>query len=123
VGTILPEDKGMQILLIVLSLYYALKDRDALSSVALGLSVAFKGLGIFIYPMMATIWWKSGNKKITDHFSQRSQRIGLPGDTDAVFPEVFWMMQGRPQTNVNAMPIHGSIWRLPAHIVGDKWVI
>ncbi len=50
-GTIFSEDKGLQILFMLLGVYFAKEKRILLSSVFIGFSIAFKGLGFFMLPI------------------------------------------------------------------------
>ena len=56
-GTAMPEDKGTQILLMLLALLYAKERKLLLSAVFLSGAIAFKGLGVFIAPLCA--WYLS----------------------------------------------------------------
>jgi hypothetical protein len=47
-GSVIPEDKGIQILLMLLAAIFSKEKNILLSAIFLGFSVAFKGLGVFI---------------------------------------------------------------------------
>jgi hypothetical protein len=67
-GTVTPEDKGMQTLLMAGALLCLLaagnKLIDAVGVILLGLSIAFKALGVFLLPVYFSILNQRGNSKI-----------------------------------------------------------
>jgi hypothetical protein len=137
-GVLIPEEKGVQILLMLGALLAARFDRWVVSAVLLGGSVAFKGLGVFIAPLC--LWYVTGayadkdftrpfliSKVLSYLFSRRSGvYIGLSvGVTLACFapflPEVLTMMTTRLDSNLNSTePTHGSIWRFAYWLMGDS---
>jgi len=125
-GIMIPEEKNLQIVFMLSSLYFALKTRLFLSSVLLGCSVAFKGLGVFIGPILLFIWLEK-----TKGYPHRYMRIFSLCVISLIFcfiwfvpyyPEVFTMMYRRFSGGGSSV-IHGSLWTLIYPIIGDYWKI
>jgi hypothetical protein len=124
-GTVIPQDKGFEILLMVgASLCCFSKKswiRVQLGPAILGLSVAFKGLGIFLAPWYFYAVCRLSEKKGTDLFlfffwSGVFTFIWfLP-----YFPEVLNMMKARIAGNVST-PAHGSMWVWISEIAPQWW--
>lgn len=120
-GTLLPEDKGLQILLIVAALHFAKKKNFVLGSLLLGWSIAFKGFGVFIAPL-CLYYFLNEPSSLKDVFETAGmKKAGLFIVATTVFAlqpfilymtEVFDMLFGRLDQNLNAMaPSHSSVWR------------
>jgi len=117
-GGALPEDKGVQILLMLVTLACYLSDREGIwywgGAVFLGLSIAFKGLGIFLAPLFASRFLKSGTRS-----SIRPLVFALvvAGVVVAWLPP-FWpgvaeMVKTRLLLASRSQPQHSSIWVFP----------
>jgi hypothetical protein len=132
-GTILPEDKGIQILFMVSALFFSRSKnkllRIYLGSFLLGASVAFKGLGIFLVPLCtyyavfesAPITKESFKKKLGEGFLY----LFLSGFFALIwflpfYPHVMNMIIARLSSGVG-LPQHGSIWRSLYLFSPDYW--
>lgn len=123
-GAVIPEEKGLQILFMLTAFYFAREKKWAISAILLGMSVAFKGLGVFIAPLCLyevtaqdKVPWKKGGYYVL--LSAAATVIWfLP-----YMPEVFTMMQGRLSSNIDSTPQHGSIW-VPVYLLSPQhWEI
>jgi hypothetical protein len=114
-GTIYPEDKGLEILLILVAIICALSKRKFLryylGAFFLGLSIAFKGLGIFFVPFyliqIFTLKKYNLNNIIASLviLSISSLIWFIP-----FLPYVITMMTDRLSSNSTGIPIHASMW-------------
>lgn len=129
-GVLLPEDKGVQILLMISAIYFSKKKYLIASTLALGWSVAFKGLGIFIAPLC--LYYFIGEPKSLQTSEKNIFRNAfvfmLLSAVFAVQPFIFYlpevteMMFQRLDQNVNALiPIHSSPWRMVYLMFPDSW--
>jgi hypothetical protein len=126
-GTIFPEDKGVQTLLMICTLACILSDRwrrvAYMGAVALGLSIAYKGLGIFLLPLF-----------IVRLFSYKARSLwqiilsfSLCAVTTCVWflpfgaSRVFQMGKGRLLINSAGLPQHASMWVWLARELPDYW--
>ena len=122
-----PEDKGIQILLMLVAML-ALKSKERrlwllLSPCALGLSVAFKGLGIFLLPWGVFKVWQGSRERVKDLFvfallfTAFSAVWALP-----FLPEVLDMVRSRLANNVIEAPGHASIWAWISSVLPRAWL-
>lgn len=137
-GIVFPNDKGPQTLLMTLAVFCALSGSGGwllLSAAFLGMSIAFKGLGVFLVPLCAC--YVLNKKGFTFDLKEIQQLLTAPrvyvylGAT-AFFafiwfvpflPEVFGMMNNRLAGGTSMQsPVHSSIWRLAHDVAGDLWV-
>ncbi len=128
-GVLAPEDKGVQILLMVAACLCALSPKRWVrlfpGAVFLGLSVAFKGLGVFLVPWYFWMSYQAGGRKL----SHLALVAGVSGFFALVWfvpflPEVLDMMQGRLSGNLGgSAPYHASIWVLAYKAWPDYWRI
>ncbi len=130
VGNVLPEDKSLQTLLILASIYLAKEKKWVVSAVLLGLSVAFKGLGVFIAPFALYLVLDEP----ANIFRLKSSQIwkGLAYTTIALLAAVVWflpympgiitMMQTRLSSNIDVEPGHASIWTILYEWFPNGWV-
>ncbi|MBF0215856.1 MAG: hypothetical protein HQL30_02560 [Candidatus Omnitrophica bacterium] len=125
-GCIYPEDKGIETLLIIGAILASKSGgyfvKFYLSACLLGLSVAFKGLGVFIIPLCAyNVFGRPGDLNILLSGKAARRLLGYLTLT-AIFaliwhlpytPHVFDMMASRMSQNVYAaVPKYGSMWRI-----------
>ncbi|MBX2959213.1 MAG: hypothetical protein KF732_04585 [Flavobacteriales bacterium] len=130
-GAIFPEDKGLQILLMLLAILLAIDRKWFLSSIFLGCSIAFKGLGVFIIPL-CLFFLINENQKIHKSNKKQFKLILLYLSLTFFFsiiwflpymPEIFEMMKKRIEMNLGSevIPEHGSIWVIVMNIFPNKW--
>lgn len=127
-GTFLSEDKGIQILvmLLVIVTIYSNKKKTWLyfGSILLGLSIAFKGLGIFLVPIVfAGIIYRKDIQ-----ISGKIIFLLVTAFCSFVWfipftPDVFHMMSLRLRENNITFPEHGSIWVWIYHLVPSSWLL
>lgn len=129
-GVLLPEDKGVQILLMLGALYFSKKRWLFMATLCLGWSVAFKGLGVFIAPLC--LYYFIGEPNILRAKDSRIYKKAVLFTLLSIIfaiqpfiyylPEVIKMMFQRLDQNVNALiPIHSSPWRFVQIIFPDTW--
>jgi len=125
-GIYMPEEKNLQIVLMLSSLYCALKSRLFLSSILLGCSVAFKGIGVLIGPILLFIWMEK-----TNDYPHRYMRIFFLCALSLIscfiwfipyYPEVFTMMYVRLSGGASYAG-SSSPWALIYPLIGDYWKI
>ncbi|WP_147243340.1 hypothetical protein [Chitinophaga flava] len=126
-GAIIPEEKGLQILLMLGAFYFAREKRLLLSAVLLGMSVAFKGLGAFIAPLCLFEILDRG----VPFYDKTQIRKGILYVLLSVaaclvwflpyMPEVFSMMNTRLSTNIDSVPVHSAVWVLGYRLAPDHW--
>jgi hypothetical protein len=131
-GSVNPEDKGLQTLLMLSAIYFAKNNKWILSAVLLGLSVAFKGLGVFVAPLCLFIIL--GEPKNFLKISRPQILKGLAYTLLAIFftivwfipylPDVITMMKDRLASNTGrAEPAHGSIWTIFFASFPGSWFV
>ncbi len=116
-GSIVPEDKGLQTLFMLSAVWLAKDEKWILSSVLLGISVAYKGLGVFISPVC--LFFILGQPENIFRLNSSQFKKGIIYILLSVFfaaiwflpymPDVLHMMQGRLSSNFDVEPAHGSI--------------
>jgi hypothetical protein len=129
-GSIIPEDKGLQTLFMVSAVWLAKDKKLILSSVFLGISVAYKGLGIFISPLC--LFFILGQPQNIFRINSSQIKKGIIYTFLSLLfaaiwflpytPEVFTMMQARLTSNLNIEPGHGSIWTIPYEVFPKNWI-
>ena len=129
-GSIVPEDKGLQTLFMLLAVWLAKDKKWILSSVLLGISVAYKGLGIFISPLC--LFFIMGQPENIFRINSSQLKKGAIYTLLSLFfaaiwflpymPEVISMMLGRLSSNLNVDPGHGSIWTIVYKSFPEYWV-
>jgi hypothetical protein len=130
-GTFLPEDKGVQILLMVGAIYFSKEKKFFLATLFLGWSVAFKGLGVFIAPVC--LYYYLGEIKRSEILTQvalkRSILFTLAAMIFALQPFILYlsdivgMMKLRLIQNlVSESPEHSSIWVYTRILFPDWWM-
>lgn len=132
-GTVVPEDKGMQILLMLLAIYYAKEKNWMLSSILLGFSIAFKGLGVFVLPICLFFIAEEPKNilKIKWPIIKKSLQYLVLTFISAmvwVFPfvvDIYAMTKKRMAMNMGSevIPEHGSIWKLLMDFSPNNWGI
>ncbi len=132
-GSVNPEDKGLQTLFMLSAVYFAKNKNLFLSSVLLGCSVAFKGLGIFISPIC--LYFIIGEPENIFKIDRQQIKKGVIYTLLSLFfaivwfipymPHVLTMMQDRLTSNLNseAEPVHGSIWTIIYPFLPGTWII
>jgi hypothetical protein len=130
-GTVIPEDKGVQTLLMLSSLYLAKERKIIPSAVLLGFSVAFKGLGVFIYPLAAYLI----TGEPSNIFKLKTDQVKKALIFTLIFiisagiwflpymPGILEMMKGRISGNMGAgvEPGHASIWTVVFNRFPERW--
>ena len=129
-GSIIPEDKGLQTLFMLLAVWLAKDKKWILSSVLLGISVAYKGLGIFISPLC--LFFIMGQPENIFRINSSQLKKGAIYTLLSLFfaaiwflpymPEVISMMLARLSSNLNVDPGHGSIWTSVYKSFPGNWV-
>ena len=129
-GSIVPEDKGLQTLFMLLAVWLAKDKKWTLSSVLLGISVAYKGLGIFISPLC--LFFIMGQPENIFRINSSQLKKGAIYTLLSLFfaaiwflpymPEVISMMLARLSSNLNVDPGHGSIWTSVYKSFPGNWV-
>ncbi len=126
-GTIITEEKGIEILLLTLTLLCSFSRRKKiwffLGAFMLGLSIAFKGLGIFLLPIFIVKIIKSRKNYIRDLLVF----VFITGLTIFIWfipfsPHVFQMMYSRLWEN-SIMPARVSAWVFLLPIIPYSWNI
>ncbi len=129
-GSLVPEDKGLQTLFMLSAVWLAKDKKWILSSVLLGISVAYKGLGVFISPLclFLVIGEPENIFRINIHQLTRGFIYTLLSMFFAAIwfipymPDVLTMMQGRLMSNLEVEPAHGSIWTLVFKVFPANWL-
>jgi hypothetical protein len=125
-GGVLPEDKGIQILLMLATLACYLSDRESIwfwgGGVFLGLSIAFKGLGIFLAPLFVSKLLKSGTGSRMRPLVFALVVAGVV----VVWLPPFWpgvaeMVKTRLLLASRSLPQHSSIWVTPYVYFPSAW--
>jgi hypothetical protein len=129
-GSIVPEDKGLQTLFMLSAVWLAKDKKWILSSVMLGISVAYKGLGIFISPLC--LFFIIGQPENIFRINSSQLKKGVIYTLLSLFfatiwflpymPDVLTMMQGRLSLNLDVEPGHGSIWTFVLKVFPGNWV-
>jgi hypothetical protein len=128
-GSIIPEDKGLQTLFMISAVWLAKEKKWILGSVLLGISVAYKGLGVFISPLCLFFILDQPENIFSINSSQLKKAtiyILLSLFFAIVWflpymPDVLTMMQGRLSSNLNVEPDHGSIWTTVFKAFPGNW--
>lgn len=130
-GVIFPEDKGLQILLMLLAILFAIDRKWFISSIFLGCSIAFKGLGFFIIPLCLFLIINENQKITKINKNQLKLSIAYISLTFVFaiiwflpyMPEIFEMMKKRMEMNLGSevVPEHGSIWLIVMNNFPDQW--
>jgi len=126
-GVAYPEDKGIQILLMLGAIACWLSDDDRIwfwgGAVLLGLSIAFKGLGIFLVPIFA-----SRLLALPTRVWSRSFVFALVAFLVAAVwflpfgpAGVIHMVETRMNVGSNPQPFHASIWVFPSRYLPSGW--
>ena len=129
-GSIVPEDKGLQTLLMLSAAWLAKDKKLLLSSVLLGISVAYKGVGIFISPLC--LFFIMDQPQNIFRLGASQVKNGLIYTLLSLLfaalwflpytPEIFTMMHSRLTSNLNYEPTHGSIWTLVFKRFPETWI-
>lgn len=132
-GNIFSEDKGLQILFMLCAVYFAREKKWLLSSVILGISIAFKGVGVLILPMC--LFFIIGEPKNIFKIGYTQIKLLLLYIFFVVLfssvwfitfmPDVIEMIQSRTQSNigVNISPEHSSPWIFAKKIFPANWAL
>lgn len=133
-GTCLPEDKGIQILLMLLAIHTSRSSNSRflpfLSAFFLGASVAFKGLGIFIAPACFHFAVFKGRRLSFALLREKAAAMALYTGV-SVIATFFWfapfmadvlgMMKLRMASNLVSVPQHASPWVLAHRLLPSHW--
>src|SRR4030042_6083614 len=108
-GSIIPEDKGLQTLFMLSAVWLAKDKKLILSSILLGISVAYKGLGIFISPLC--LFFIMGQPENIFRINSSQVKKGVIYTLLSLLfaaiwflpytPEVFTVMHSRLTSNLN----------------------
>ncbi|HQL64171.1 MAG TPA: hypothetical protein PLQ35_18000 [bacterium] len=129
-GVRLPEDKGIQILLMLLSLYFAGSAKKIyLSALFLGASVAFKGIGLIMLPLaLYYALGRPGYFRVRQDVYHASLYISIATIGCLIWfipfiPDVFAKMSDRFISNVGSsnMPGQGSPFVIIANYFPETW--
>jgi len=129
-GSIIPEDKGLQTLFMIAAVWLARDKKLVLSSILLGISVAYKGLGIFISPLCLFFIMDEPENIFRLNSSQVKKGV-IYTLLSLLFaalwflpytPDVFAMMHSRLSSNLYTEPSHGSIWTLVFKTFPKNWI-
>jgi len=122
-GVIWPEDKGVEILLMVSAIYFAQSEsnnlRKYLSAFMLGLSIAFKVLGIFLIPLcLYYVLARQSELQVKEKVKLSICYLSLSGLSSLIWLVPFWpesidiLFNSRLKTAVASAPVHASMWRI-----------
>ncbi len=129
-GTVWGEDKGVQILLMLMAIYYSRSSnkmiRLYLSPIFLGMSVAFKAIGIFIAPIcLYYVFIEKNNAKTKNvlNYLMISLSIVLISLTP-FFPDEFTMIKVRLSKGLSCSegPFSASMWRIFCELTPTLWL-
>ncbi len=132
-GTLIPEDKGVQIFLMIAAIYFSQSSNKyvsiLLSSFFLGCSIAFKLVGVFIIPLCLYYSFVKFNHRGYDKGKLKHVILYIFLTTVFVFvwfipfmPEVFTVTINRLFRSIgSSIPIHGSPWRLFYLLLPNSW--
>lgn len=129
-GALIPQDKGLQILLMMATVFFAIKRNIFWSAVFMGIAVCFKGLGLFLVPYCIYLicdsptsikgYLKAPNLKKTISYGLISF-ITFAVLFVPFLPEVIGMMSVRLSSNLLQSPQHSSIWTIPYELWPSAW--
>ncbi|HET6244977.1 MAG: DUF190 domain-containing protein [Bacteroidetes bacterium] len=130
-GTILPEDKGLQILFMLLAIYFAKDKKIFLSAIFMGCSIAYKGLGVFVFPVcLFFLLEEPGNIfKINRPLIIKGCYFSLLTLFFSIIwfipflPNVLYMMLTRMDSNIGVDPSHASVWIFAKNLFPVKWLV
>ncbi|UFS69744.1 hypothetical protein LPW11_17840 [Geomonas sp. RF6] len=136
-GSILPEEKGLQVAFMLLALYFARSEgkvaRLILAGVFTGASIAYKGIGVFIVPLVfwyavlnggeggsGGIWSRT---RCRDAITFAASVLSVLMLTCLPFlAGLTQMMSGRLSGNMDTKcVIHASIWRVFVDLLPHHW--
>jgi len=131
-GLLFPEDKGLEILLMLLAVYLAKSPSRIrsfyLSALVLGCSIAFKLLGAFLIPVcLKYAVYERSESSDAGRTVDAWKYLLLAGSACLVwfvpfFPQVVPTMFGRFQATTGpALPMHGSPWRFVFQLLPNGW--
>jgi hypothetical protein len=125
-GVVFPEDKGVEILLILAAIACSLSRDDRVwywgGALFLGLSIAFKGLGIFLAPLFACRLLASPVRRWLRFFVFALMVTLLAaGWIPPFWPGVANMVKTRLLLGSALPPQHASIWVLPSVYLPSIW--
>jgi hypothetical protein len=130
-GSVIPEDKGLQTLFMILAVWLAKDKKWILSALFLGISVAYKGLGVFISPLCLFLILDEPEKLF--NISRGQMKKGIAYTLLSVIfagiwfipymPDVLTMMKSRLSSNLAYEPGHGSIWTFAYNTVPAYWAL
>jgi hypothetical protein len=125
-GVAYPEDKGIQILLMLAAIACYLSDDDRIwfwgGAVFLGLSIAFKGLGIFLVPLFASRLLALSTRLWLRSFVFVILVLFVAGVWVVPFgPGVVHMVKTRLALGSTPEPFHASIWVFPSRYLPSGW--
>jgi hypothetical protein len=126
-GTYIPEPKGIGLLLILSSVYFADSSDKKLSlifsPVLLGFSVAFMGLGIFMGPLcLYLIYINNNNSKLPVLYFFIALLTCFVCFIPFL-PQLIDMMMSRMRLAVQTIPEHGSMWMLIYKLHPQNWIL
>jgi hypothetical protein len=131
-GGLIPEDKGMQIVLMIASLLFARHKKIGWSALFMGIAISFKGLGVFLLPLclyyicstprsLKELWNQLNFLKILKYGVITTLTFGV--FFVPFLPEVLVMMWTRLSSNLSGPPEHSSIWTIPFNLWPSNWML
>jgi hypothetical protein len=127
-GALIPEPKGIGLMLILASVYFSDSTNKklslGLSPVILGFSVAFIGLGVFIAPLCLYNIYKNN-----EHWFRGLLFYGLISLAACIIclvpflPELITMMSNRISGATATEPYHGSMWLQVFNLFPGGWLL
>jgi hypothetical protein len=131
-GIINPGDKGTETLLIVAFLLATfdknVQIRFYLGAVLLGLSIAYKALGVLLFPIALSQCWSYAKSQEKPLFTTTLLYILIASLACIIWfipfmPEMLYPIMERWHRSSGDMPIHSSLWRLIAMWLPTDWKI
>ncbi len=121
-GILIPEDKGTQILFMLVSVFFALEKRVIWCAIFIGLSIAFKGIGVFIIPLCLFYLFEDNKTKsvfgfLTLHWKEIIW-VGVISSVVVLITflpfgvKVIDMIMFRLSHSTSTFPDHSSMWRV-----------
>lgn len=141
-GTMIPEDKGIQIVCMVMALWFSYKKKLLPAALFLSFSVGFKAIGIFIAPLCLYYFLTPQENALAQHHSWRDiVKVIFNKDNvkktlqltilSITFFLIFYLpyatdfynlMLNRLDFDLDNTPLHASLWRFFHMNYPDQWL-
>ncbi len=142
-GTMIPEDKGIQILFMVMAVWFSYRKQLFPAALFLSFSVGFKAIGIFIAPLCLYYYLTSHANSLSRHHSWKDvanelfarkhfrKSLILALLSIALFlvfylpyaSDFYKLMLNRLDFDLDNTPLHASLWRLFHTSFPDHWLL